>query len=71
MSERDQQSPSASSTERTRYIRMRPKSGGAWCVCDPSEVDDIRDGAPEEEYEAEEVWMTDAEYEALGEFDGW
>lgn len=59
--------------ERSRYIRMRPKDGGdwCWCVCDPCEVDDIRDGAPEEEYETEEVWMTDAEYEALGEFDGW
>lgn len=53
-----------------RRIKVRPVSGGPWCVCDDWDgvgqmIED--DGI----YEIAFVDMTEAECEALGEFPGW
>ena len=55
---------------RKRRIAVRPVDGGQWCLCDDWDcVGQMieEDGA----YEFEFREMTDAEVEALGEFEGW
>lgn len=54
------------------YFRIRPKSGGAWCVGESrAEVEGMADGEPLDEYEIEEIWYTPDEFELMQEFDGW
>lgn len=53
-----------------KVIKVRPSSGGPWCVCDTWDgvgqmIED--DGS----YEFEFVEMTPEELEALGDFPGW
>jgi len=57
--------------DKHRYVKLRPKEGGPWCVCEPVEVESMMDGEPAENFETQEVWMTRAEAEALSEFEGW
>ena len=42
--------------------------GGEWCVCKPKDVSEITKG--EEGFTVVEVHMTEAEFEALPEFNG-
>lgn len=44
---------------------------GSWCVCSPENVADwTADADDPSEYKVTEVWMTQAEFEALPEFKG-
>lgn len=54
------------STKKT-YIKVTYQ-GGDWCVCEPQEVADMTAGAVG--FKAEEVQMTEAEFNALPEFQG-
>lgn len=58
-------------TDRRRYIKMRPIDGGPWAVIEAGDLDSMLDGEELETFETTDVWMTKAEYEALGEFNGW
>lgn len=53
--------------DKHKYKRVQ-WSGGPSCICLPHEVPDIVEGE-EAEWHATDVWMTDAEYEALPEFE--
>lgn len=53
-----------------RYIRMKIKgTKGPVCIIEPHEIPDMTDGS-DDEYEFEDVYMTQAEVEALPEFEG-
>jgi hypothetical protein len=53
-----------------RYVRVKLKGQrGPVCICEPDEVSDFCDGG-DDEYEFEDVFMTQAEVEALPEFEG-
>lgn len=52
--------------DKRRYVKL--KHDGASVILDPAEVTDFMDG--NDDYEVEDVWMSDAEYEALPEFQG-
>lgn len=49
------------------YIKVTYQ-GGDWCICEPQEVADMTAGA--EGFKTEEVLMTEAEFNALPEFQG-
>jgi hypothetical protein len=52
------------------YVRVKIKgTKGPVCICDPRDVADMTDD-PETEYDLEDVWMTQAQVEALTEFEG-
>ena len=53
------------------YIRVRPKSGGAWCYMERCELQDMLDGNDPDEYQVEDVEMSHEEWETLPEFEGW
>lgn len=50
-----------------RYVRVA--YDGASCVCEPRDVGDMIDGC--DSATVSEVWMTEAQWEALPEFGGW
>lgn len=53
-----------------RYVRVKLKGQrGPVCICEPGEVSDFCDGG-DDEYEFEVIYMTQAEVEALPEFEG-
>jgi hypothetical protein len=53
-----------------RYVRVKLKgTKGPVCICEPGDVKDFCDGG-EDEYEFEDVYMTQSEVEALPEFEG-
>lgn len=56
-------------SDKRRYIRLRPSGYGSWATFTPSEAQHVM--ADLEDYEADEVWMTQSEFEALTEFGGW
>jgi hypothetical protein len=58
-------------TDKQKFVKLRPIGETPWCVCEPCEVSDMLEGADPAEYEQVEVWMTQADYEALKEFEGW
>ena len=49
------------------YIKITYQDGG-FCICEPKDVPDMIEGA--EDYKTEEVQMTEAEFDALPEFQG-
>lgn len=51
-----------------RYVRMKVQGSSQVAIVPPDQVSDFEDG---EEYIKEDVWMTEAEYEALPEFEGY
>lgn len=57
---------------RTRYVRVT--LNGSHLVMHPSEgdryVQDARDAGDESEYEVRDVWLSEREFDDLGEFDG-
>jgi hypothetical protein len=57
--------------EKKRMMKVRPKHGGPWLVVNPEHLADSLDGASEDDYEIGEVFMTEAEADALPEFEGW
>lgn len=70
----ESESTTASDTGRLGW-KCRPKRGGPWLHVDRlAELDDVIEGNPYgsgDEYEIVATWMTQAERDALGEFDGW
>lgn len=65
------QAVKAARRDKQKFLKLRPIGGGPWCVCEPVEVMDLLDGDSPDKYETQEVWMTQAEYEALKDFEGW
>jgi hypothetical protein len=61
----------AAGRDKQRFVKIRPKDSGPWCIVEPCMVDNMLDGAPRDEYEIVDTYMTMAEVEALGEFEGW
>jgi hypothetical protein len=58
--------------EARRYVAMRPKEGRhQWVIVEPHEVADMMDCVDPCEWEVEDRTMTPAEFNALGEFNGW
>lgn len=56
----------------TQHWKVRPKHGGPWLIVPPSGLGDALDESDDgNEYEVVSVWMSKAEYEALGDFNGW
>lgn len=55
--------------DKKRYIRMT--IDGTSCICEPREVAVMINDFDGEGATLTEVWMTEAEYEALPEFTGW
>jgi hypothetical protein len=51
-------------------IRLRPMSGGSWCVVSPEAADDIIKDS-EEKYEVELVMYSKGEIENMPEHTGW
>jgi len=51
-----------------RYVKMMVQGSSAHAIVPADEVADFADG---EDYIMEDVWMTEAEYEALPEFEGY
>jgi hypothetical protein len=52
---------------RKRYVRIT--YDGLTCVSEPQDVDDMTEGDPD--YKLEDVMLSEQEYEALPEFEGW
>lgn len=63
------QQQKAAARDKRRYLKVRPIEGGAWCIMEPRDFEDMT--SEFHTYEVRDVWMTDAEWEALPEFDGW
>lgn len=56
--------------DKQRFVKLT--LWGSACTCRPSEVADMLEGGePDEPMKQEDVWMTEAEFEALPEFQGW
>lgn len=58
-------------SEMGTYIRVRPKSGGPWCYMERCELKETIEGDDPANYDIEEVYMSDADWRALPEFEGW
>lgn len=56
------------SNQRLRYVKLCVQGSNSHAIMRPEEVADFCDG---EEYITEDVWMTEAEYMALPEFEGY
>lgn len=54
--------------EKLRFVKLSVQGSNAHAIMRPEEVSDFCDG---EEYITEDVWMTQAEYEGLPEFEGY
>jgi hypothetical protein len=68
MSEREQR------TEKKRiYLKIRPKGLGPWAFMEPDELMGMIDPVDDADsiYEMAVVRMTESEFEALPEFQGW
>lgn len=57
----------AATRDKRRYVKIA--FDGTSCICEPREVGDMTDGC--EGAVLSDVWMTEAEWEALPEFMGW
>ena len=64
------QQQKAAVSDKHRFVKFRPIEG-AWCVMKPSEYDAMTHGEGLQTYEVLDIWMTDAEFDALQEFGGW
>lgn len=53
--------------DKLRFLKLTVD--GTSCICTPSEAGDMMDSP--DEYTVTEVWMTQAQYDALPEFQGW
>lgn len=57
-------------TDKKRFVKLT--YGRESCVCLPDEAEYMLDGEEDpSQFRREDVWMTEAEYEALPEFGGW
>jgi len=55
-----------------RETFVRIEVDGSWCICEPHDVPDMRDGAEgDATYIVTEVRMTRRQFERLPEFEGW
>lgn len=61
------QAQKAAARDKKRFVKIT--YDGASCICEPREVGDMTDGC--DGAVLTDVWMTDAEREALPEFMGW
>lgn len=52
-----------------RFVRLTVD--GVSCICEPGEVKDMFDGGDIAGCTQQDVWMTQAQYDALPEFEGW
>jgi hypothetical protein len=55
-------------TDKRRYVKLDHKGGG-FCIATPTEADAMR--ADDPDLIGHDVWMTQAEFEALPDFQGW
>lgn len=56
-------------TDKKRFVKLT--LWGSSCICRPTEVADMLEGRePDDPIKQQEVWMTEAEFEALPEFQG-
>lgn len=58
----------AAAGDKKRFVRLRVQGSSGIAVVRPDEVSDFCDG---EEYIQEDVWMTESQYQALPEFEGY
>lgn len=56
------------SSKRDKIRFLKVTFDGTSCICEPREAADMMD---DPEYTVSEVWMTQAQYDALPEFQGW
>lgn len=68
MTASDLQQQKAAARDKRRFIRMTVD--GASCICEPGEVKDMFDGGDMDGCTLTEVWMTQEQYDALPEFEG-
>jgi hypothetical protein len=61
------QAQKAIARDKKRFVRV--SWDGQSCICEPREVGDMTDGC--DGAVLNDVWMTDAEFDALEEFTGW
>jgi hypothetical protein len=57
----------AAARDKKRFVKVT--FDGSSCICEPQEVGDMADGC--DGAVLTDVWMTEAEWEALPEFTGW
>lgn len=68
MTVKEQQMQKAAARDKRRFIRMTVD--GSNCICEPGEVKDMFDGGAMDGCKLTEVWMTQEQYDALPEFEG-
>ena len=71
MSVEELQRQKAASRDKRKFLKVRPIEGGSWCIMEPCELEDMTGGEELQTYEVQDVWMTNDEWEALPEFQGW
>ena len=54
-----------------KYIEIRPKDGGVWCLVEPHDVASVIDCDDPADYETREVWVKPSVLEKMKEFEGW
>lgn len=69
MTSAELQQQKAAARDKKRYVRMT--MDGSSCICEPGEAKDMFDGGNMDGCTLTDVWMTEAEWEALPEFSGW
>lgn len=69
MTSEDLQAEKAAARDKKRFARMTVDRVS--CICEPNEVKDMFTGDDMDGCTLTDVWMTQAEYDALPEFEGW
>lgn len=65
----DLQAQKAAARDKKRFVKLT--MDGASCIVHPNELDSMLAGEELETIEQSDVWMTEAQWEALPEFEGW